>query len=322
MTGEPERESMRKIVVVGAGTMGCGIAEVCARAGCSVALVDIREDAVSAAPMTIRSAQEALIGSGMVTAKEASDSLARIAPTGSLEEACADVNLLIEAVNEDLNLKQSLFGRFESLCGDRAILASNTSGLSITEIASATSHPGRVAGLHFWNPPHVIPLVEVIRGSETEDLTAERLLSFTRFVGKKPILVKRDVPGFVGNRLQFAVLREAFNLLSQGIASAEDIDTAMTAGPGLRYALLGPLRTADLGGLDVFRAICSYLFADLCSDTQPPEVLKELVDSGKYGSKTGEGFYQYGADGPGAFLARRDRVLLEFLKVLDKEDRA
>ena len=237
-----------------------------------------------------------------------------------LETACERAVLVVEAVKEDLGLKREIFVRFDALCPPDALLTSNTSGLSITEIGRATKRPDRVAGMHFWNPPHIVPLVEITRGETTSDATAERLLDICRRMGKRPILVRHDIPGFVGNRLQFAVLREALHLLTEGIASAEDIDTAMTAGPGLRYGLLGPLRTADLGGLDIFLAISRYLFAELNSGVEPPPILGELVKEGNFGAKTGQGFYSYSEEDLNRHLARRDRILLGFLEVLKREE--
>ncbi len=225
---------------------------------------------------------------------------------------------MIEAISEDLAVKQQTFQQLDKLCPARAVLASNTSGLSITALAEVTGRAGRVAGMHFWNPPHIVPLVEVVKGRHTSQATAKLLMDVSRRLGKRPILVRRDLPGFVGNRLQFAVLREALHLLTTGVASAEDIDAAMSDGPGLRYGLLGPLRTADLGGLDVFLAISRYLFPQLSSDHQPPSLLSDLVARGRLGAKSGKGIYDYAAREQGRVLAMRDRVLLEFLRVLQE----
>ena len=185
-------------------------------------------------------------------------------------------------------------------------------------LAGATERPELVAGLHFWNPPHLVPLVEVTKGRDTAEATATLLLELCRRLGKRPILVRHDVPGFVGNRLQFAVLREALHILAEGIATAEDIDAAMTAGPGRRYPLLGPLRTADLGGLDVFLAISSYLFADLDDAKEPPAMLADLVAQGKLGAKAGSGFYEYSPEALSQILSQRDRILLGLATLLDK----
>jgi len=183
-------------------------------------------------------------------------------------------------------------------------------------MAAVTRRPELVAGMHFWNPPHLIPLVEVTQGKDTAKRTVDLLMGVCRRMGKRPILVRHDVPGFVANRLQFAVLREALHLLEEGIATAQDIDAAMTAGPGLRYALLGPLRTADLGGLDVFAAISSYLFPTLSAARRPPGSLERLVRQGKLGTKTGAGFYRYPKGERERIFAVRDAVLPGFLKVL------
>ena len=176
-----------------------------------------------------------------------------------------------------------------------------------------------MAGMHFWNPPHIVPLVEVVRGERTTDDTAELFLDIARLLGKRPILVRRDVPGFVGNRLQFAVFREALHLLKEGIATAEDIDAAMTGGAGLRYGLLGPLRTADLGGLDVFLSVSRYLFSELGAETGPTELLEKLVSAGRTGSKSGAGIYDYEGGEGARLLERRDKVLLAFLEALERD---
>jgi 3-hydroxybutyryl-CoA dehydrogenase len=314
-----QAQDISAIAVIGAGTMGSGIAGEFARAGYDVRLVDLRDDLLQRGLSVLCGAHLALVEAGLLSDLESEAALQRIRTFTSLEPACDRAQLVIEAVHEDLAPKQQLFQRLDGLCSGSAVLASNTSGLSITAIAQATDRPWLVAGLHFWNPPHVIPLVEVTKGKGTSDSTAALLVEMCRRIGKRPILVQHDVPGFVGNRLQFAVLREALHILSEGIASAEDIDAAMTSGPGLRYGLLGPLRTADLGGLDVFLAISQYLFADLNSAPDPPAILAELVRQGRLGAKTGGGFFDYSDDEPKQIIARRDRVLLRFLSVLAEE---
>lgn len=307
------------VAVIGAGTMGAGIAGEFARAGCEVRLVDRDAGALDRGMEMLRKAQESLVKAEFVTVENADMALQHIRSVMTIEDACAGVQLLVEAAPEDVALKQELFARFDACCPEEALLASNTSGLSITKIAGATSRPELVAGLHFWNPPHIIPLVEVTKGELTSDATAQTLLDVCVRLGKRPILVRHDVPGFVGNRIQFAIMREALHILSEGIASAEDIDTAMTAGPGLRYALMGPLRTADLGGLDVFNAISEYLLGKLNSSAEVPRALGELVKQGKLGAKTGSGFYEYPGKAQGEIVGRRDRLLLEFLRILNQD---
>ncbi len=300
--------------------MGSGIAGMFARAGCHVRLVDLSDELLDQALARLRSSQEALVEAGLLLPRDANASIARVMPTTDPAEACDGTDFLLEAVTEDLALKLELFAAFDRLCPDETILATNTSGLSVTAIAAATARPDRVGGMHFWNPPHLIPLVEVIRADATSDNTAERLKAVALSLNKKPVMVRRDIPGFVGNRLQFAVVREALHLLQEGVASAQDIDTAMTAGPGLRYSFLGPLRTADLGGLDVFRAISSYLFARLSVDQEAPEALRTLVESGNLGAKSGSGFYRYSDADPGESIRHRDRILLKLTEVLEAEE--
>ena len=310
-------KQVQAVAVIGAGTMGAGIAGVFARAGHRVCLVDINEERLQQGMSMLDAAQGTLVEANLLSGGEAAAARGRVLPTLSLETACRQAQLLIEAVSEDMAVKRDMFARFDDLCPPDTLLASNTSGLSITEIAAATGRPTHVAGMHFWNPPHVIPLVEITQGERTSTETAERLMQLCDRIGKQAILVRHDIPGFVGNRLQFAVLREALHLLASGIASAADIDKAMTAGPGLRYGLLGPLRTADLGGLDVFLAISKYLFADLSAASGPPTLLSDVVERGRLGAKAGAGFYDYDSDAEVHRIgARRDRVLLAFLEVL------
>jgi 3-hydroxybutyryl-CoA dehydrogenase len=307
-----------KITVVGAGTMGANIAGLFARTGCDVRVTDVDQGRLRNGMRILKNSQKGLVEAKILTQRKVDSALKRITWTADLKNACCNVHLLIEAVSEDLSLKKHMFSQFDKLCPKKAVLASNTSGLAISEISSVTKRPDLVAGMHFWNPPHIIPLVEVTKGRKTSDTTVQLLMDIARRIGKSPILVNHDIPGFVGNRLQFAVFREALHLLSEGVASAEDIDTAMTAGPGLRYGLQGPLRTADLGGLDIFQAISSYLFDELSAAKKPPALLSNLVQKKKLGAKTGHGFYRYTKAEVNRTVARRDKVLLEFLKVMAK----
>jgi 3-hydroxybutyryl-CoA dehydrogenase len=265
----------------------------------------------------LRVAQQALIEAGRLTPQQAETAVDRIAPLTSLERACEGTQLVVEAIPEELSLKQEMFRQLDLLCPPAAILASNTSGLSIRALAGVTRRAAQVAGMHFWNPPHIIPLVEVTQGEHTSEGTVQLLADLCHRIGKHPIRVRHEVPGFIGNRLQYAVLREALHLLAEGVASIEDIDAAMTYGPGLRYALIGPLRTADLGGLDVFYTISEYLFAELSAAQRPPALLAEMVDAGELGVKTGQGFYGYADGASNTIIAHRDRVLLDFLSVLE-----
>ena len=316
-----EADHISKVAVIGFGTMGAGIAQRFAEFGCDVVATDVGREQIDAGLALLGRNQQTLVEFGLLQAEQIEECKKRLKTCLSLDEATDGAQLVVEAVPENMELKQETFSKLDKLCEPDAILASNTSGLSITKIATAVTRPERVAGFHWWNPPDLMPLVEVVKGERTSDETAATLVALAERLGKRPILVQRDVPGFVGNRLQFAVVREALHILSEGIASAEDIDTAMTCGAGLRYGLLGPLRTADLGGLDVFHAISSYLFKELSAAQGPPDLMGEMVAQGKLGAKTGRGFHDYAGRSLPEIAAERDRALIGFLKVLKEQRR-
>jgi 3-hydroxybutyryl-CoA dehydrogenase len=211
----------------------------------------------------------------------------------TLAEAAAGADFVIEAIVEDLAVKQGVFREVEALVPPHTILASTTSGLDPTKLAALTRRPERVIVTHFWNPPHLLPLVEIVRGEKTTDATVGVAMALVARLGKKPIEVKKAIPGFVGNRLQFALLREALYIVEQGWATPEDVDAAVKYSFGRRLAVTGPLESADLGGLDVFYSIQSYLNQDLCHERGPSQLLKEKVERGELGVKTGRGFYDW-----------------------------
>ena len=300
--------------VVGAGTMGAGIAQVFAQAGYAVRWYNRSAAGLQRGLSRIRDNQSLLIRHGVLTAGQAEVALARLYPTEALADL-AGVQLVSESIAEDLPAKQALFKALDRLCGGATIFTTNTSGLSISRIAEAVSQPGRFAGLHYANPPHIIPIVEIITGEETSAATCEVLTALARRLGKRPVLVRHEVPGFIANRLQFALMREALHLIEAGVASVADVDAAIKHGIGLRWALFGPLEIADLGGLDVFDAIAGYLFQDLNSAAEVPSVLHRRVAEGRLGVKSGSGFYTYTPEQGQALAARRDEGLLALLRV-------
>ena len=229
----------------------------------------------------------------------------------------ADADLVIEAVPEDIDLKCRIFSELDRLAPPRTAMVSNTSGLSITRLGEATGRPDQVAGFHWWNPAELVPLVEVTSGESTAPELIEQLIQLATQLGKQPIHVRRDVPGFVGNRLQFAVFREALHLVEQGVVSPEDLDRAMTGGPGFRWGFLGPLQAADFGGLDVFHSISSYLWQDLGDATTPPPALEDRLRENRLGTKTGSGFYEYSPGSLADLTDRRDRFLLGLKQLVD-----
>lgn len=301
--------------VVGAGTMGHGMAQVFAQAGHVVKLTDRWDSALANGMSNVKSNLVSMVRLGIMTEPESHEVFSRIHPSTNID-SLKGAEFVTEAVNEDLNLKKEVFAKLDALFPESVILASNTSGLSITEIASALKKPGRIIGTNWWNPPHIVPLVEIMKGEQTSDETVKRTKKILSDIGKKPILILKLSPGFVGNRLQIALFREALSLLENGIASIEDIDTAVRYGLGVRYAVMGPFKVADLGGLDVFYHLAEALYGDLDCSKQPQEVLTRLFRSQNLGFKTGQGFYHYGKEGSHVVLAERDQRLLRILKAM------
>ena len=282
--------SIDTVAVLGAGTMGHGIAQVCAAAGCDVRLYDINDDAVAAGVTLIRGNLSKGIERGKVTEEERDGLLARLSTTTVVADAVDGVDLVIEAAPESMDLKERIFAEVDAAAPKHAILASNTSSLSIGTIATAVSDPGRFIGLHFFNPVHIMKLVEVVWGDGTSDATREASVEFARRLGKEPIVV-RDAPGFASSRLGIVLGMEAIRMVEQGVASPEDIDKAMEL--GYRHPM-GPLRLTDLVGLDVRLGIAEYLHKTLESDAfEPPALLRRMVAEGTLGKKTGQGFYTW-----------------------------
>jgi 3-hydroxybutyryl-CoA dehydrogenase len=281
---------IKAVAVLGAGTMGHGIAQVCAAAGCRVRLFDITEAAVASGAARIATNLEKGIERGKVTSEERDAVLARLTTTAVIAEAVRDADLVIEAAPESMELKTKIFAEVDADAPAHAILASNTSSLAIAHIASVVADPTRVVGMHFFNPVHIMALVEVVWTPKTSDATREAAVAFARRLGKEPIVVK-DVPGFASSRLGIVLGMEAIRMVEQGVASPQDIDTAMEL--GYRHPM-GPLRLTDLVGLDVRLGIAEYLRKTLGSEAfEPPALLRRMVAEGKLGKKSGRGFYDW-----------------------------
>jgi 3-hydroxybutyryl-CoA dehydrogenase len=281
---------LHDIAVLGAGTMGSGIAQVAAQAGCSVSLQDISLDLAAKGKARIGSALEGQVAKGRMTQPDAASLLSRITPREGIEESVRGADLVIEAAPESLDLKLALFRRVAAAAPSGAILATNTSSLSITRLAQDMPHPERFIGLHFFNPPPVMKLLEIVRGAATSDEIVETCRSLAATWGKEPIVVK-DSPGFASSRLGIALGLEAIRMLEEGVATAADIDKAMEL--GYRHPM-GPLKLTDLVGLDVRLAIAEYLATEL-DDRRfaPPELLRAKVRDGHVGRKSGRGFYRW-----------------------------
>jgi 3-hydroxybutyryl-CoA dehydrogenase len=281
---------IKRVLVIGAGTMGHGIAQVAAASGFEVDLNDVAGNLIERGLDAVRANLELGIEKGKVTAEQRDGTLARLHAAPDLEQAASGADLVVEAVPESLELKQRIMTRLDGACPAETILASNTSSLAIAAIAATTRRPQQVVGMHFFNPVHLMPLLEIVRGDRTSDATVERALSCARTMGKEPIVVT-DTPGFASSRLGLVLGLEAMRMLEQGVASAADIDKAMTL--GYRHPM-GPLRLTDLVGLDVRLAIAEYLFEELGTESfKPPEILKRMVAEGKLGKKSGKGFYDW-----------------------------
>ncbi len=282
---------IRLVTVLGAGTMGHGIAQAAAQAGFDVYLVDASEAALERGFHDIRRNLDEGVARGKVTESERAEALARLRGRSDIQTSARISDLVIEAVPERFDLKVQVLRTFEDAAPAHAIVASNTSSLSLTTLQRALTRPARVLGLHFFNPAHIMRLVEVVRGEDTEAAVVESALAFVRRLGKEPIVV-RDSPGFASSRLGLALGLEAMRMLEEGVASAADIDRAMEL--GYRHPM-GPLRLTDLVGLDVRLHIAEYLHQTLGEAFRPPEILRRLVAEGKLGKKTGEGFYRWEA---------------------------
>jgi 3-hydroxybutyryl-CoA dehydrogenase len=281
--------NIERVAVVGAGTMGSGIAHVFAVHGIEVTMLDVREDALTQARATIGRNIERQIRKGDMDASAVNDALQRIRTSTTLE-AAVDADLVVEAVTEDRDLKLALFRRLDEIVPSSAILATNTSSISITEIASSTRRPDRVVGMHFMNPVPVMKLVEVIRGLATSDETAGRVKRVAEALGKT-VAEARDYPGFVSNRILMPMINEAIFCLMEGVADRESIDTVMKL--GMNHPL-GPLALADLIGLDTCLAVMEVLHTGLGDGKyRPCPLLRQYVAAGRLGRKTGEGFYSY-----------------------------
>jgi 3-hydroxybutyryl-CoA dehydrogenase len=291
--------------------MGPGIAAAFVSSGFSTSLWARRLPAALEAAVDGELRRRLLVDRGLALPNDL-----EIEATDDISRALAGAEIVIEAISEDVDAKRSLFAEVERhVCGD-TLLASTTSGLDVDQLARDASHPGRFVVMHFWNPAHLIALVEVLGGTRTAPELVDRACALVRRLGKHPVRLNKFVPGFLGVRLQQAVVRESVALLQAGVASAEDIDAATRLSFGARFPIIGPLETSDLGGLDVVAAIHEYLLADLDCSKGPQTRLRELIEEGHLGVKTGRGFYDWASRDAEELSRRRDEELIARLKTL------
>jgi 3-hydroxybutyryl-CoA dehydrogenase len=280
---------IKKVAVVGSGAMGSGIAYVCAARNYEVSIVEVNKKLLAKGIKRIREMIVEGVNRGKLTPREAEETVKRVKGSTSITEAAKDADIIIEAVYEDINVKKGVFQKLDETCPSHTILASNTSALSITELASATKRPNKIIGLHFFNPPYAMKLVEVVLGAQTSEETRRIADDFARALGKETVTVK-DSPGFIVNRLVLPMLNEAAYLVYEGKASIEDVDKAATLGMNFPA---GPFRLADFVGLDIALAVLENLFKAFGEKFKPCPLLVEKVEAGHLGLKTRKGFYAY-----------------------------
>jgi len=307
---------IKNIAVVGSGIMGHGIAQTFALGGYDVILNDITDEILQKGIQQIRSNLDTFVEFGITTPEAAKKALKKIKTTKDLKEAVKEADFIVEALPEIMDLKKQVFTELDRYCPSHTIITSNSSGLSLTEMISEFRRKEQVVIAHWWNPPHIIPVVEIVRGKYTSDQTIDLVYQILTAIGKRPVRILKETLGFLGNRLQFALYREVLACLKEGIASAEDIDTTVKGSFGFRMPTIGPLETSDFGGLDTFLYITEYLFKDLDRSVEPPEILREKVKQEKLGVKTGEGFFLYSPEEKEKRIKERDRQFLQRLKCL------
>lgn len=316
-----ELSEIKQIAVVGAGLMGHGIAQSFAQKAYSVTLYDLTDSILEQALSQIRSNLETFVEVGLETKERIQKVLSQIRISIDLQDAVKKAHFVIEAAPEDLMLKRSLFEALDRYCLEDAILASNTSTLPIYEIGKSVKRKGRLVITHWFNPPHIVPAVEVVPGEETSKEVLEMTLGLLRKIGKKPIKILKEIPGFLINRIQTAMFREILSLLEQGVATPEDIDEGVKGSFGFRLAVIGPLQTMDMGGLEIIHKGMKYLYPLIDRSVDVQKTLREKVVRDELGLKTGKGFFQY-EEKEAVALSRhskeRDKRLLYLLKTLSQ----
>lgn len=308
-------KEIKKVIIAGAGLMGTSMAQIFAKYGYETVIYDLVEEALEKSKKLIEINQDEQIKEGEITAHESEVLKGRLSHTTD-KNAFKDCDLVVESIIEILNIKQDFWKEVSRLVPEDALLATNTSGLSITDIAKDIHKPERFCGMHWFNPAHLIPLIEVIKGDESEESTCKEIYELSLKIGKEPINVKKDALGFIGNRIQLAILREAIHIVETGIGNFEDVDRAMKYGLGFRYACLGPFEVCDFGGLDTFYHISEYLNEDLCATDKPQKTLEDLYKAGNFGVKTKKGFYDYSNGKDEEAIRNRDDLYIKVSKLL------
>jgi 3-hydroxyacyl-CoA dehydrogenase len=311
-----DANEIQDVAVLGLGTMGHGIAQTFALAGCRVRGYDESAAARDSLHDRVRDNLRSATHAGLVDEAQAAAALTRIEACDTEADTVDGAQFVVEAVAEDLAVKQDLLERVEAAVGDDTILASNSSTHPISSSGARLVRPQRAVVTHWFNPPHIIPTVEIVGGPETSEETIVTAVALHRRIGKLAVRVNKELPGFLVNRVQVAMIREVWDLLEQGVASAEDIDTAIRGSIGFRLAAVGPLEVCDFAGLDIWHKVFSNLVGEIRSDEQVPATIDQLVSDGNFGAKTGQGFYDYQGDALDAKRDARDATLLGLAKLM------
>ena len=307
-------DDVKTVAVIGAGLIGHSVAQEFALAGYEVNLNSRSDESLRRGMARIQETLQGLTEIGVVTGEQAEPVPSRIHPNVDLEKTVADADMVIENVYEDLELKRRIFKEIDRWSPQRAILVSGTSTLSLSELASATRRPDKVVLANYANPPHLVPSVEVLRNEATSDETVATLCDLLTRVGKRPVVIQQEVPGFVANRLQMALTREALSLVQRGIVSPQDVDTIIKNGIGRRWAVAGVFEVWELAGWDLISEMASWLYADLDASLEVPQLLQEKIESGDLGVKTGKGFYDWTPESAEALRQRIAHALIEIAK--------
>jgi 3-hydroxybutyryl-CoA dehydrogenase len=305
---------LRTAAVIGTGMMGPGIAATLALGGVRATIVSRTEESATKGLAAAHAQLRVLAENGLAELLQVRDAIDRLTASAALDRTVESVELVIESAPESMELKQKMFAHMDAISDKTTVLASNTSGLSITAIASRCRHPERVLTTHFWNPPHLMPLVEIVLGEKTSQPVAQAVRELLLACGKVPVVVKKDRPGQLGNRLQMALVREAAHIVAEGIADVEDVDLVAKNGFGLRMPVYGIFEHQDAVGLDMGLSILDYVAKDLYNEPKAPNFYRDKVASGELGAKSGKGFYDWSKKSIEEVKKRRDRFVIDVLR--------
>lgn len=307
-------DNIKKIVIAGSGTMGSSMGEAFAKYGYKVVLYDIFDEALAKSEKLIKLNLETLLKEKVISREKHDEMLQNISFSKD-KNTFADADFVVEAILENIKIKHEFWSEISNIVREDVVLCSNTSGLSISCIAEVINRPERFCGMHWINPPHLIPLIEIIKGDKTDDKSIKMVKDIAIELGKKPV-VSKDAPGFILNRIQFAIMREALHIVKSGIADKNAVDDVMKYGLGMRYACLGPFQVADLGGLDIFYNIASYLFEDLADNKDVFGMLKDCKENNRLGVKSRAGFYDYSGGKDDEIIRYRDEMFTKISELL------